>query len=166
MSMKKADDEKVSNVPPFGLRMLPDLKERVAIHAMANGRSLNAEIVDRLQASFAPRALSDGDLKDTLDKLLEENKMLRTTVETMANQLNLQMADERKRMSALLDRFVDMDVNSYGNLGDFAEVERQGYATRSQLGSLEDDKTVVTRAMRRPDDEPKAATKRKRTAKK
>ena len=52
MSKRKADDEKVSNVPPFGLRMLPELKERVADAALNRGRSMNAEIVARLESSF------------------------------------------------------------------------------------------------------------------
>ncbi|KQX40893.1 MULTISPECIES: Arc family DNA-binding protein [unclassified Ensifer] len=52
MSSKKPADEKVSNVPPFGLRMLPELKDRIAAAAAENGRSMNAEIVARLQATL------------------------------------------------------------------------------------------------------------------
>lgn len=40
------------HIAPFGLRMQPELKERLEAAATAAGRSLNAEIVARLQASF------------------------------------------------------------------------------------------------------------------
>jgi hypothetical protein len=36
----------------FGLRMPPELKDRVSREAKINGRSLNAEIVDRLKRSL------------------------------------------------------------------------------------------------------------------
>lgn len=60
MSTKKRVEDKISNIPPFGLRMLPELKERVAQAAEETGRSLNAEIVARLEGSFhkpAPRPI-------------------------------------------------------------------------------------------------------------
>ncbi|WP_426391928.1 Arc family DNA-binding protein [Variovorax sp. R-27] len=40
------------NIAPFGLRMLPELKERIEAAAKASGRSMNAEITDRLERSF------------------------------------------------------------------------------------------------------------------
>lgn len=52
MSKKKADDLKIGNVPPFGLRMHPDLKARVETAAAASNRSMNSEIVARLEDSF------------------------------------------------------------------------------------------------------------------
>jgi hypothetical protein len=39
--------------PPFKVRMPGDLRERVNRAAKASGRSINAEIVARLEASFA-----------------------------------------------------------------------------------------------------------------
>jgi hypothetical protein len=56
MSAKRPETEKVGNVPPFGLRMLPRLKQRVEWAAAANNRSLNAEIVTRLEATFGDPA--------------------------------------------------------------------------------------------------------------
>lgn len=38
--------------PMFGLRMPPELRERVERESKINGRSLNAEIVNILQRSF------------------------------------------------------------------------------------------------------------------
>ncbi|MGO6754896.1 Arc family DNA-binding protein [Rhizobium ruizarguesonis] len=50
--MKSDDENRVSNISPFGLRLLPDLKRRVEEAARTNGRSLNAEIAYRLEASL------------------------------------------------------------------------------------------------------------------
>lgn len=36
---------------PFGLRLRPTLRQELEAHAAANGRSLHAEIVDRLERS-------------------------------------------------------------------------------------------------------------------
>lgn len=43
---------RTAGIAPFGLRMQPDLKERIEAEALANGRSLNAEIVWRLEESL------------------------------------------------------------------------------------------------------------------
>ncbi|AWL04225.1 hypothetical protein DIR46_07115 [Massilia oculi] len=40
------------HITPFGLRMQPELKERLEEAAHKAGRSLNAEVVDRLERSF------------------------------------------------------------------------------------------------------------------
>lgn len=42
----------ISKVTPFGLRLLPKLKEALDALAEANGRSLNAEITERLEWSL------------------------------------------------------------------------------------------------------------------
>lgn len=41
-----------SHIAPFGLRMQEDLRKQLEESAAESGRSLNAEIVHRLQASF------------------------------------------------------------------------------------------------------------------
>lgn len=41
------------DLAPFGLRMLPSLKERIAREAFVAGRSMNSEIVTRLESTFA-----------------------------------------------------------------------------------------------------------------
>jgi hypothetical protein len=53
-AMVKSDDAetKIANIPPFGLRMQSGLKTRLEEAAKANGRSLNSEIVARLERSF------------------------------------------------------------------------------------------------------------------
>jgi hypothetical protein len=44
--------ESEKRIPPFGLRLPPELKERVHEAAWRNNRSMNAEIIARLEASF------------------------------------------------------------------------------------------------------------------
>ncbi|MBX5103032.1 Arc family DNA-binding protein [Rhizobium lentis] len=50
--MKSDDDARISNISPFGLRLVPELKRRVEEAARLNGRSLNAEIAYRLEESL------------------------------------------------------------------------------------------------------------------
>lgn len=45
-------DRKVAEIPPFGLRMQTELKRKLEAVARASNRSLNSEIVSRLELSF------------------------------------------------------------------------------------------------------------------
>lgn len=62
--------KKYSNIAPFGLRLQPDLKKRLEESADKESRSLNAEIVTRLEESFEQfgelKTFSDGELIDEL----------------------------------------------------------------------------------------------------
>ena len=69
MAKKEIGRASTGHLPPFGLRMQPDLHERVKQASIAAGRSMNAEIVARLQQSFAPQHLraSASDTAQTSD---------------------------------------------------------------------------------------------------
>jgi hypothetical protein len=54
-------------IAPFGLRMLPELREKIESAARDSGRSMNAEIVARLERSFAGSEI--GFKGDPLDQL-------------------------------------------------------------------------------------------------
>lgn len=72
--MKKPEDQKISSVPPFGLRMLPDLRTRIEQAAAENSRSMNAEIIARLEQSFDPLIVNvreSGDLYGELETIVE-----------------------------------------------------------------------------------------------
>ncbi|MDT0137749.1 Arc family DNA-binding protein [Acidovorax sp. PRC11] len=58
------------SIAPFGLRMLPELRDRVEESAKESGRSMNAEIVERLSRSYQ----SD----DTIRLLRGNIELLRT----------------------------------------------------------------------------------------
>lgn len=68
-----------SHIAPFGLRMQEDLRQALESEAQANGRSLNAEIIARLQFSIENKAAQElpdsGDLsryEESLRKVLRE----------------------------------------------------------------------------------------------
>lgn len=50
----------MADIAPFGLRMQAELKEILDRQAKINGRSLNAEIVDRLRKSIEPPIRTEG----------------------------------------------------------------------------------------------------------
>ncbi len=62
---------------PIGIRIPISLKERIAIHAKKQGKSLNAEIIQRLQKSFGSTARIIDDIFDTLN--LEKIQRMRST---------------------------------------------------------------------------------------
>jgi hypothetical protein len=66
MSQKKLPEEKIANVAPFGLRMFPALRKQVEEAAAQNGRSMNSEIVARLEASFV-----SGGQEYEMDRILQ-----------------------------------------------------------------------------------------------
>lgn len=69
----RSSDEKIANIPPFGLRMQQGLKARVEAAAKENGRSLNSEIVARLEKSFgSPLEQRVAELEATV-KFLADN---------------------------------------------------------------------------------------------
>ncbi|MBH0114214.1 Arc family DNA-binding protein [Novosphingobium sp. YJ-S2-02] len=65
--------ESPKQIPPFGLRMPPGLKEQVQRAAEASNRSMNAEIVSRLENSFVAGdgAVLDID-EETVKRLIKQ----------------------------------------------------------------------------------------------
>lgn len=70
------------DIIPYGLRILPDLKDMIRKAGKNNGRSMNGEIEARLYASFNTKidlkTVSTGDL---VRELIERNEPGRITVE-------------------------------------------------------------------------------------
>lgn len=82
MATSRTTRPPTSHIAPFGVRMQPDLKERLEKSAHDAGRSLNAEIVARLEASFQIESgLSVFD-KEFLLGLVSTMKSLRSQEET------------------------------------------------------------------------------------
>ncbi len=52
MGMARTTTAPTGEIAPLGLRMLPQMRERIEQAARASGRSLNAEIVHRLAQSL------------------------------------------------------------------------------------------------------------------
>lgn len=57
--------------PQFKLRMTPDIKEAIEKSAAANNRSMNAEILARLEASFAPPAISAEEVDAVAERVVK-----------------------------------------------------------------------------------------------
>lgn len=102
--MKAMTTEKkkpMANITPFGLRMQPDLKARIEEGARITGRSLNAEIVHRLETY-------DAEVKRLSDMLLSERRelrLVRSLIETLQVERDAsvkELQDFREEYSALL----------------------------------------------------------------
>jgi Arc-like DNA binding domain. len=76
----------IRDIAPFGLRIPLDLKEQIRRSASDNGRSINSEILARLEASFDPRvdlkAVSTGEL---VRELVDRNAPGRIRIEISGN---------------------------------------------------------------------------------
>lgn len=81
-------DTPVAAIPPFGVRMQPELKRRLEEVARKNGRSLNSEIVSRLEKSL------DEPIKGKTEK-----SFLMAEVETLRHQIRFQNT-ERQELEA------------------------------------------------------------------
>lgn len=57
------------SIAPFGLRMLPELRAKVEESAKVNGRSMNAEVVSRIETSYK--------LESTMDLVLDQAKQIK-----------------------------------------------------------------------------------------
>lgn len=101
-------ETKIANIPPFGLRMQLGLKRRVEEAAKANGRSLNSEIVARLERSFRENGgevLTESPLPNIeLEKRLSAVETLALAI-LMDNPLESRVGEIEKRLAELERRF-------------------------------------------------------------
>ncbi|GAB6044385.1 Arc family DNA-binding protein [Endothiovibrio diazotrophicus] len=86
------------DIAPFGLRMPPELKESLKEEADRNGRSLNAEIVYRLEmameSSRSVAIAADGTALDTArETLLAGKKLAKDLLESL--DAGLQVMEEK-----------------------------------------------------------------------
>ena len=63
-----------SHIAPFGLRMQPELKQKLEDSARANNRSMNAELVARLEASFVTHEGMNTELHALFFDLLKQTE--------------------------------------------------------------------------------------------
>lgn len=71
------------DIVPLGLRMPPEVKEQIEAAAKANGRSMNAEIVARLQASFSETEFSQAINTDVLNYAHANNLTVREALNAL-----------------------------------------------------------------------------------
>lgn len=97
MSDKKIPTEKVANIPPFGLRMPADLKEKIQLSAVENNRSMNAEIVQRLEDSFEIEQATheQREVKEDLRLARLDAKLLRAALDMPSRSEIMKILDEK-----------------------------------------------------------------------
>jgi hypothetical protein len=98
-------DRKMADIPPFGLRMRKQFKRKLEAAARANNRSLNSEIVARLELSFRQQDQQPGAtntplqsdqedrlrmLEEMVDHLLTEGSALTNRMAFVEARLNKQ----------------------------------------------------------------------------
>lgn len=79
MSKKTETRPATGHINPFGLRMQPELRQRLETAAKEAGRSLNAEIVARLESSISQPmqgALVDQSISLVLERQLKDMERL------------------------------------------------------------------------------------------
>lgn len=105
MAKKEISRPQTANIPPFGLRMQPELKERIEAAATTSGRSMNAEIVQRLEESFAKK---DSDAA-VFQKLLD-GQVVELTNRVALIDLRLAMAKTQLDSALVRGRLVARDL--------------------------------------------------------
>ena len=106
---------KVSHIPPFGVRMPPDLKEKIDMASKQSGRSMNAEIVYRLQQSF-------------------ENPSKQSGSETgSASEDHRISSSDSRKLKGLLSRMLDMvEMADQDEAREIVE-DNEAYESRAEL---------------------------------
>ena len=88
--------------------MLPELRERVEAAARESGRSMNAEIVARLEQSFSEPLSSDTSTHSDIADLVKQQKLYHieplemqlTTIENELSRLHFPLADAHRNLDA------------------------------------------------------------------
>lgn len=106
MAKKEIGRPQTAHIPPFGLRLQADLKAKVEDASKANGRSMNAEIVARIEDSFKAQAEVPFELVSELqrqrDLLLHTQSMIGLLQGKLREARVRLSADEAKELSELL----------------------------------------------------------------
>lgn len=152
------------NIAPFGLRMLPELRNKLEDAARSSGRSMNAEIVKRLEKSFEPTPTTTEvpwDLRlerRMLDERLSTARAhMMTVVLYMASlESKLENAiqrgageDEVERIKALIESGAEDEQRIIAQVGELVEQSRRVEAAFNAVDREIDDRMdrTVQRAL-------------------
>jgi hypothetical protein len=80
------------DIAPFGVRMPPELKGQIEQAASASGRSLNAEVVYRLQTSFDKPRSGDFDLTE-----VPSEELLKEFIERFSSKIRIEILEPSDR---------------------------------------------------------------------
>jgi len=134
MAKKEISRPQTAGIPPFGLRLQPELKLRIEEAATASGRSMNAEITARLQQSFEKVSIDEGRLI-ALEAEVDAQRALAKQFKTVA-----EMSDDVRTLLAtiLLSTLDRLPVNSEREEEDrrLAKSTAEWLSERDQRGAV------------------------------
>jgi hypothetical protein len=119
--------KKSTAIVPTMLRMREELRRRIEREAKKNGRSLNAEMVERLEQSFA---MSEQSLRDSaiIDMLVDNNDVSSTLLRQIAREL------VAKKPSAFRD---EAEIKAFMSGMNFAAIAKE-MEERARAGEIRD----------------------------
>ncbi|TPP07034.1 Arc family DNA-binding protein [Rhizobium glycinendophyticum] len=91
-----------SNIDQYQLRLPPGLRERIKAAAEASGRSMNTEIVFRLEESLGEASSEPAAMGTEIRRLQAENETLRWNFEVLAKELAGPAGENREEVIRLL----------------------------------------------------------------
>lgn len=124
----------------FMLRFPDGMRERVAEAAKAAGRSMNAEIVQRLEQSFERTHTAHVQAGPTESRVFIE--LMTTSMQNQVEMLTLRISMAKLRMQSEVDRFeslsreIELETKAAQTDEDFARVE-------AKVAKLSDNKAVL-----------------------
>lgn len=144
------DDDRYTRIT---LRIPKDLHGKLQSSADATSRSMNAEIIDRLDGSFENPKLLDS-ISDSLDKLIESTEQKNTVINVQNKLLSMcgvflrlavgRVAESKNptsnRLMALTKEFADCMV--HGNLEAAQKPVLEMVQLGTEIGMLDDDGKV------------------------
>lgn len=108
----------IRDIAPFGVRMPPDLKERVSAAAKANNRSMNAEIVATLEEKYpapTPRSLKEEFAR--WEELLFQREQLLEALESSNDRNSVLFKDGIRKLRELGDESHKVQSVIHAQLG-------------------------------------------------
>lgn len=143
-------------IAPFGLRMLPDLKEKIEQAARESGRSMNAEIVARLEESLAKQQATAGiptEIAAYLAALRNQSLML----DMRADMLKLRLDSIRARALLISKKTSGLDMSSLTDaelesmeteIDELRAAEAEMDAIHGELDTLQNERLEVLQSIR------------------
>lgn len=120
-------------IAPFGLRMLPELREKIEQTARGSGRSMNAEIVARLEGSFAQHSGAPSRLWQCFFDLVRIQSKLETSQEMVGSYHR----DAKELLRRKLDLFAGAEASSEAEEIDERLRQVESLAARLEAGQGE-----------------------------
>lgn len=131
--------QSTTHIAPFGVRMQPELKLQLEEAARASGRSLNSEIVARLERSLSPVSPEEGVLA-AIRSLMEYGKKFDTDVS-----VNMSKPPEKILATAIKNGNLPADATLADLSDPTAALERLAQTKSTSEGSSDSEDPLPTK---------------------